>query len=59
MEAWHRGGSFVAADGQVRSALVKTTQGTLRRPASKLAVLVVCGDSPSFFESRGRNVAAQ
>ncbi|XP_017470549.1 PREDICTED: uncharacterized protein LOC108362189 [Rhagoletis zephyria] len=60
---WKRGivvEAFVAADGQVRSALVKTTQGTLRRPASKLAVLDVCGDSPSLSSNHGgRNVAAQ
>ncbi|XP_037809127.1 uncharacterized protein LOC119601932, partial [Lucilia sericata] len=30
-----------AADGQVRSAMVKTSNGRLRRPASKLAVLDV------------------
>lgn len=46
---WKRGvvlEVFTAADGQVRSALVKTSVGKLRRPASKLAVLDVGGESP-------------
>lgn len=36
---------FKAADGQVRSAVVKTSVGRLRRPATKLAVLDVNGES--------------
>lgn len=60
---WKRGiveDVFAAADGQVRSALVKTAQGIFRRPASKLAVLDVCGDSPTPASNHGgRNVACQ
>ncbi|XP_075152088.1 uncharacterized protein LOC142226096 [Haematobia irritans] len=37
---------FAAADGQVHSAVVRTTSGRLRRPASKLAVLDIGGESP-------------
>ncbi|XP_075157671.1 uncharacterized protein LOC142230939 [Haematobia irritans] len=36
----------MAADGQVRSAAVKTSAGILRRPASKLAVLDIISESP-------------
>lgn len=46
---WKRGiveEVFMAADGQVRSAVVRTSVGRLRRPASKLAVLDVGGESP-------------
>ncbi|XP_073827967.1 uncharacterized protein isoform X1 [Musca autumnalis] len=42
-----------AADGQVRSAVVKTSAGKLRRPASKLAVLDVSGESPDRFTGGG------
>lgn len=60
---WRRGivlETFPASDGQVRSALIKTSTGNLRRPASKLAVLDVSGDpqladTPS--DHGGRNVA--
>ncbi|XP_017469384.1 PREDICTED: uncharacterized protein LOC108361294 [Rhagoletis zephyria] len=59
---WKRGivlEVYPAPDGQVRSALVKTSSGNLRRPASKLAVLDVYGepqtaDAPSVHG--GRNV---
>ncbi|XP_075157703.1 uncharacterized protein LOC142230970 [Haematobia irritans] len=46
---WKRGvvvRTFPGADGQVRSALVRTSVGHLRRPASRLAVLDVCSESP-------------
>lgn len=47
---WKRGvvvDVVTAADGQVRTAVVKTSAGELRRPASKLAVLDVRGsESP-------------
>ncbi|XP_073842387.1 uncharacterized protein isoform X2 [Musca autumnalis] len=42
-----------AADSQVRSAVVKTSAGKLRRPASKLAVLDVGGESPDRFTGGG------
>lgn len=50
---WKRGivtEVFPAADGQVRSATVKTSAGYLRRPASKLAVLDILGESESRSE---------
>lgn len=45
----------IAADGQVRSAVVRTTTGKLRRPASKLAVLDVGGESSKTTHG-GRDV---
>lgn len=47
---------FVAPDGQVRSAVVRTVVGRLKRPASKLAVLDVGGESPRSTHGR-RDVA--
>lgn len=48
---WQRGRVeevCTAADGQVRAAWIKTTNGLLKRPANKLAVLSVeSGESPS------------
>ncbi|XP_017464838.1 PREDICTED: uncharacterized protein LOC108358176 [Rhagoletis zephyria] len=43
-----------AADGQVRSVLVKTSTGILRRPASKIAVLDVRSDSLTSDANHGR-----
>ncbi|XP_070073092.1 uncharacterized protein [Drosophila takahashii] len=45
-----------AKDGQVRSATVKTATAVLRRPASKLAVLDVIGESQQAPIHGGRNV---
>lgn len=48
---WRRGRVielFLSSDGQVRSASVKTSNGILRRPAVKLAVLDV-GECSSFL----------
>lgn len=45
---------YTASDGQVRRAKVRTTKGTIVRPATKLAVLDVLGITRSH---RSGNVA--
>lgn len=58
---WKRGvvvEVFKADDGQVRSAMVKTSVGKLRRPASKLAVLDI-GVSESPRSTHGRRDVAE
>lgn len=49
---------IVGTDGRVRTAELRTSDGTLCRPVSKLAVLDVLGESPVESSHGGRDVVA-